>query len=811
MDIHEAVIHALRGNSLLFTGAGFSYGAKNSLPPPDNQVPNARQFAARLADALGTKGNYELPIISQYFLRKEGKERLISELIRYFSITSVVKQHISLSRVNWRRVYTTNYDNCFEFAALQNGSEWRPLTVEAALTAAANRCVHINGHVHSLTTESLLTQVKLTHSSYSADAFASSPWAQQFRQDINSANSIFFVGYSLADLDISRILFNVPDLLHRTHFIVGPGEDDVAVSPLEDYGTVHRIGIDGLASLLDSTVIPPDTTSFEYSWLTRYPDAAPVQPDDKSGIELLTMGTIEPSHVAWSLPEPQRALLVRRSEVDEILSEIDRGRTWFLVHSDLGNGKTILKHELSYLLTKKGYAVFWDSALDFRRKEDLHHLKFESGKVALFIDESPERFGVIDGLLTVNVPNVVVVICVRTTLYELGEARYNQYLPDEYLPVDINYLNNADVSAFVGMLTRLGIWGPRADMSEVDKENFVKVECGRHVARLILSVFEDSEIGRRITEASKRIVNQRDDVSSVIILSFLLNRMEMVPRITIMSEVLNKDVRRIVLSEGFQRAGEFIRFSDGVIKGRSSIISTHLLRKSLKAENLVWHMERFERRLSSLKRNDTLNHMFTQMQRFPLVEGIIDSPRKREIIIGYFQSIKDLPYCVKNAQFWLHYAMARASFGEFKEASLYFESARSFAKDSPKDTTDVNNQFAKMLLDSRTNSDEYSDYGDAFALAHKILIEQMVRKTNKHFPFRQAARYAEFISYRGTRLTAQERAAFGTSCKQVLRAIANLDGALSRSQDVARCRWAMERSMEILKESGDASVAVQQP
>lgn len=572
----------------------------------------------------------------------------------------------------------------------------------------------------------------------------------------------------------------------------------MTVSPLEDYGTVHRIGIAWLASLLDATTVPPDVSSFDYTWLTRYPDISPVKPDDKSGIELLTMGAIEPCHVAWSLAEPLPTVLVRRSEIDEIMAEIDRGRRWFLIHSDLGNGKTLLKHELSYLLTRQGYSVFWDSSLDFRRKDDLRHLGAETGKVALAIDESPERFSVIDGLLTVNTQHIVVFVCVRTTLYELGEARYNAYLPSEYLPVDINRLTDLDVSAFVRMLTALGMWGRWADLGEVDKENFVKVDCDRHVARLILSVFEESEIGRRITAASHGLVNNRDDIAAVIILSFLLNSMEITPRLSLMSEVLGKDASTIVKSDNFRRAGEFIRFADGVVKGRSSIISTHLLRKSLAPENLVWHMEKFERRLSSLKRNDALNHMFTQMQRFPFIEGIIESRRKREIIIGYFQSIKDLPYCIKNAQFWLHYAMARAAFNEFKEAARYFESARALAKGSAKDTIDVNNQFAKMLIVSRTNSDDYSDYAEAFALAHSILIEQMVRRSNRDFPFRQAAMYPEFISYRGNRLSGGERANFATSCMQVLKAIDNLDGPIGRSTEVKKCRVAMERALDIV-------------
>ena len=205
MDIGEAILHALRGNSVLFVGAGFTFGARNSLPPPDNYVPNASEFSRHLASSLGISKDYDLPIISQYYISQKGEHGLITELINSFSITSVVDHHLEVAKVPWRRVYTTNYDNCFEFSALRAGSEWTALTLDVVPTAASKRCIHINGHISNLTIDSLETQIRLTHSSYSVDTFASSFWSRQFRQDLNQAKSVFFVGYSLADIDIARI------------------------------------------------------------------------------------------------------------------------------------------------------------------------------------------------------------------------------------------------------------------------------------------------------------------------------------------------------------------------------------------------------------------------------------------------------------------------------------------------------------------------------------------------------------------------------------------------------------------------------
>jgi hypothetical protein len=407
---------------------------------------------------------------------------------------------------------------------------------------------------------------------------------------------------------------------------------------------------------------------------------------------------------------------------------------------------------------------------------------------------------VIDGLLSLNTANITVFVCVRTTLYELGESRYEAFLPDDYIPFDLNKLSNDDVRGFVSLFSNLGLWGTRAALSDTEKENFVKVECSRGISNVILSIFEKSEVGDRITLLSKLLLNEKSDTAALIILSFLMNRIGHPPRLSTLSEILNIDVWKIVKSPIFTRAGEFIHFKDGHVKARSSIVSSYLLRKSLKPELLIWHIEKFVRRLGDLKRDRTLHHIFTELHRFPVLESLIeDSPRKREIIIGYFQSIKDLPNKQRNALFWLHYAMARLSFGEFKEAALYFEQARSYAKGSPQELIEVNNHFARLLLDSRTNSDDYNDYFEAFEMAHGILIEQINKGANKHFPFRQAKKYVEFISFRKKDLSNIQISRFVTSCGQVISAIKHLDGPISRSREVTECQEAIERALAIAR------------
>lgn len=803
MQLEEAISHAKRGNAILFTGAGFSFGASSSDSGPDKLVPDAKRFSKRLAEKLGSASEYPLQVSTQAFVKKFGHHQLVSELLSCFLITSVKEFHTAVAELPWARVYTTNYDNCFELAASRstvNPVQWVPLTVDAPITSNKGSCVHINGHISNLSIQTLSDQVKLTHSSYSADVFANSKWSEQFRQDANFARAVIFIGYSMSDLDIARVLSSSPTLRDRTFFIVSPSDDEITLAPLSDYGIVHGIGIEGFAELVSRTPVTIDSAPHHYTWLVEYqlPSAAS-RPTDVSAIELITKGSVIAENMAWAMASSSTEYCVRRSEIDDLIEKVKQGKQWFLCHADMGNGKSVLKEQLSYYLMQEHYRIFWDTENDNHKAADLRSLTREHGDIVVVLDASSERFEAIDGLLQLNLPNITVFVFARTTLFELGEARYNSHMPEGYVVIDLNRLVAKDVEQFVLLYNRLGLWGARARLLDSEKQGFIRINCQGAISKFIVSTFEDSEIGRKIQKAASLLLNNKSELASLIVASFLANRVGHAPSPELLQSITNIDLHRFRRATSLDEAAEFIRFDQGAVRIRSSIVSDFLLRTSISSDVLIWHIEKFVRRLAEIKRNNTLHHMFTELQRFPVLSAVVGSDvrKKKDAIVSYYQSIKDLLYCQKNALFWLHYAMARLEFNEFAIASKYFEQAREFAKGNQSDTRDVNNHYAKFLIDSRIRSEEYTDFFKAFELAHQILIEQMNKDTNRHFPYRQAARYVEFISYRKDILTPVEVQTFVSACKQVQAAIKNIRGHLANSPEVRRCFESMDRAIEV--------------
>ena len=67
-------------------------------------------------------------------------------------------------------------------------------------------CVHLNGFARGLTADKLDAELKLTTTSYLSETVAESPWSYLFRSDVRAARAVIFLGYSMYDIDIQRIL-----------------------------------------------------------------------------------------------------------------------------------------------------------------------------------------------------------------------------------------------------------------------------------------------------------------------------------------------------------------------------------------------------------------------------------------------------------------------------------------------------------------------------------------------------------------------------------------------------------------------------
>jgi len=220
MQIEEAIRHALDGDATLFLGAGFSADAETA---SGANLPTGVKFANVLATRLGLHPAPSLDLVADMYRTKFGDFDLIQLLTDSFSASKITPEQEAFGTVPWRRIYTTNYDNVIELAHKKAGRTLISYTQANPPDKVPSRdaiCLHINGSIAQLDSSALGTTFLLTNTAYLSDAFNRSRWSRLFREDIAVSRAVIFVGYSLYDIDIARILHATPGISKKCYFVV---------------------------------------------------------------------------------------------------------------------------------------------------------------------------------------------------------------------------------------------------------------------------------------------------------------------------------------------------------------------------------------------------------------------------------------------------------------------------------------------------------------------------------------------------------------------------------------------------------------
>jgi hypothetical protein len=201
------------GRLIPFLGAGFSKPLK---------LPDWSELIGWMAERLGFEpdlfrlhGRYEQ--LAEYFqlAGHDHFQHLVYEMTRRFDSEEAVRtrrtsrMHLALSSLDWRTLYTTNYDSHVE-GALQDAG--RRVAVLASFEDFQTRrepgtCEVIKFHGTLAKPDTIV----LTESSYFHRIALESPVDQRLRADLLS-HSFLFMGYSFNDMNIRYIWYRMHQL-----------------------------------------------------------------------------------------------------------------------------------------------------------------------------------------------------------------------------------------------------------------------------------------------------------------------------------------------------------------------------------------------------------------------------------------------------------------------------------------------------------------------------------------------------------------------------------------------------------------------
>lgn len=191
----------------------------------NSQIPTGWKLATELyslCEESSEDGN--LTDASELYIEKFGETEMVNFLKKKFTVSEITSSHKYMTSLPWKRIYTTNYDNIIEIGYKKNGKNIYPKVLSDSLSSSGDKrkiCVHLNGYIDGLSEEKLTKELKLTTDSYDDTDFVNSEWIDLFNTDLQTADAIFFVGFSMkSDLDIERVVSFNPEVKGKSFFII---------------------------------------------------------------------------------------------------------------------------------------------------------------------------------------------------------------------------------------------------------------------------------------------------------------------------------------------------------------------------------------------------------------------------------------------------------------------------------------------------------------------------------------------------------------------------------------------------------------
>ena len=782
MDLINAIDLIFEGNCILFTGAGASLSTKNI---GDENLKSANQLTNLLYEKCGLDSDGNLSYAVDEYLEQYGEQSLITLLKEQYTVKTIQKEHEVLCSVDWKRIYTTNYDNVLETAYTKNGKILTPVTLSDRPYSFKDKktlAIHLNGYINNLTPNTLNEEFKLSEVSYLANDFISNDWGTLFRQDLKTSDAIFFVGFSLNyDLDLKRVIYATPDLLDKCFFILSENESSTTVKNVQKYGSPQCIGLSKFIQMIEEqkkSYIPKPKSLFRPLCFNIPADNTNVPPDirDKDFYKLLVEGVINQSILQYSVFSPQEfPYYLYREKLDSTINSIENGAKNILITSDLGNGKTKFINGLSYLLKRKGYNVFEFNKYYATLDRELEEICSKVSKPIIIIESYSHHFDILSTIKNLRSTDLVLIVSERSLINDLVFPKYESKLDSDYYPVDLNVLTDSEIDNLILLIDKYGLWGEYATYHSHRKREFISdpTQCRKNIRLLLLKLLNSPDIISRFNDVISTIQNKKNYYEAIILIlvskvfNFNLELEDLIYALD--DEVLNK--------HSFQKdpvVREFVNFDENRIVVKSAVLSEAILSNVISSRGIVDTLIKVCKRLDNRRDDQNIRIILREIISFSSLQRILqkDTAEYKFNILRFFEEIRNMKHCQSNPHYWLQYAIARLAERDYGLADSYFQNAYAYASRLDWfDPYQIDNHYARHLIENEIYNGDKETAMPQFLKAHKVLSNPNDKNKTRHYPFKVAQKYFPFYEKYFSLLSKQDKVIFLHSCKEILNRI----------------------------------------
>jgi len=749
MDIQQAIQYALEGNAILFTGAGFSYGALNI---NDKKFITGLSLRDHLAEECGiTNTQSSLSSVADYHINyHKGYQTIIETLTRLFSVKEITNAHKDIMSVKWKRVYTTNYDEIAEFAAAQNGIFLKPVTLssECRNPATQNVCVHLNGYIKNLSEQTLMKEFKLSDTSYDAETLRGKPWFDFMEKDFLSAKAIFVVGFSLSgDIDISRLLA-VPTISSKIIFINKPNMDPIDKNVLEKYAPVYEIGIDSFAnSILEekknyvpSPMMGIQFESFIYEHMhTEAPSVVNLQ----DLTHFYSLGKINSSLFSRDGFGDYKYIAPRKA-LNMLLKNINNKKV-FLAISTLGNGKTVFCNMVRYALSQVDVNVFFLS-------KQLVDIEFEISEICkckkrsiVIIDDYYKHLDILKCFNLYGCENVAFVLTSRQSKLATNYRKLVNALniqENEIQPLYLYSLVDDEPRFLANVLSENKVLPEKIGSKSVDNiTEYFKSNCNCSIANIVLDFYNNHSIRNELTTLIQTATSEENsDIHDLCVLALCSSVMNLGLTFSDMLFLLKVDYLRLSYKMS-PLLEELFNINNDSIEITSSIIAKSLLYTIISPSSLTEVLIKVVTEANRLYNHDSkyrelLKAILSHTNYEPLIRN--DSANLSHVM-NFYNRIRNLDFCKNNPFYWEQFASICIEAKDYVTANQCIQSAYTCAKQisgfTPFQIATIHGELILEELQNELHTSvvDVDNCVDRLTEAHALFLKYYSHPENNHY------------------------------------------------------------------------------
>lgn len=774
MELKDSMNYLFDGDSILFLGAGFSIFNTNN---EGEKLPLTRNLSKdlQLASEISEEdidNSLNVQQTSEYFIEKNGATSLVDILKKKFTVTETYEWQRELAKLNWKSIYTTNYDNAFEIASDEAGIHRYAVNISKddrnPKRNAGKEIIHLNGYVDFISEENLRTSTKLTSESYVDINFLNSAWRTEFEIDIEHAKAIFFVGFSLNyDLDLKRLISIDKRYKEKIFFINGRGVSPIEKNSLSKYGIVLDMTAEEFSNYLcdqKEGYIPKleeeiRTFSFERKKFNLSKEKITAQ--DIS--DLLFMGTLDEEKLYSNLKKS--SYVVFRSELASIVDNINTSEL-FIVHSALGNGKSIFLKSIEYEMFIQGYIVYSFNGNSSNILNDIERLKNINEKVVVIIDDYYSLKNQFKYFLRLNKSNFKFVIAGRTNINN------NNMLSDfidkggfdrrKVRNVNINSIDDNEKELLFSIVTNYNLWGKRSSDNQRKKREFLRKHGKHGFKNVALELVKSNNILNKLFNIYSNLnPKQKEVVLSLLISNLIRSNLSIKQILTITknTDLSQDDIEQVDFKE-------FIDISNNKVVLNSSIAAKELLRLEKDKFAIIKLMEKMLKTADSIDSRNTYEYFKRQIVSFSNLKLILTGVKEDEVnqlAVEYFENIRNERFTKENPFFWLQYGIQKIDEKKYQIADVFLDNALSYAdKRGYSDFYQINAQKARGMIEQlKYDGVSVDDSYSIFEKAHYLLVSDLEKiKNDKSYQLVQGQLYELYFTEYYEKLDLSKQASF---------------------------------------------------